>query len=214
MNDDWLWISRVVAYGYCKRLFYLQTRYGFDCENEWIVRGHMFHRGDDSYGESYRNGVRTYTALPVFDETLRVYGRCDAVEVHKDGSVTVVERKSGRSVHDGDKWQVVLQGMCLESSGLFDGDISCCVRLISSRRRVEIPFSEELQRDVKTVLNEMREVMSLETPPVPKRCSGCTACSLRDVCGLSLRCSDGFWRNVLSEEEVGVDVLEAFVANF
>ncbi len=195
-EDDYLMLSGIQHFTFCKRqwaLIHLEQQWE---ENLRTVEGNLFHKkAHDGYSTEKRGDVLISRGLSVFSRTLGTSGVCDIVEFHrtdKDGIflrgregkylVYPVEYKKGRPKEDEtDILQMTAQAMCLEEmlgckiekGYLFYGEI---------RRRIEVSLEEAIRQQVKDAFREMHQYHRRKHTPMVKRTKACNACSLKDIC--------------------------------
>ena len=167
-QDDYLMISGIQHFKFCRRqwaLIHVEQQWA---ENEHTVVGELMHKkAHDPYLIEKRKDVLIVRALPVSSRSIGISGECDIVEFHKcdEGiklighrglySVYPVEYKKGKSKEsDEDKLQLAAQAMCLEEmfltqipeGALYYGE---------TRRREVVEFTEEIRNQVKSIFEEM-----------------------------------------------------------
>jgi CRISPR-associated exonuclease Cas4 len=194
-QDDYLMLSGLQHFAYCRRqwaLIHIEQQWA---ENERTVDGNLFHqRAHDSEETEKRGNLLITRGLRVRSERLRVTGICDVVEFHKDSNgITLsgyegrwlpylVEYKKGQpKEHQADELQLCGQAMCLEEmllceiprGSLFYGE---------TRRRVQVDFTPELRKQAEDMLTEMHDLWKKGYTPKVKAQKGCNACSLKEIC--------------------------------
>jgi CRISPR-associated exonuclease Cas4 len=123
-----------------------------------------------------------------------VWGKCDVVEFHQDSTghrlygehgswrALPVEYKHGRSkTNDADRLQLCAQAMCLEEM------LACqieygCLYYGSSRSRERVEFNAKLRVDVKSMFEEMHQLIKQQHVPRVKQFAACRSCSLFERC--------------------------------
>lgn len=128
LEDDYLMISGIQHFLFCRRrwaLIHVENQWA---ENYFTADGRMFHDRVHERGvKDIRNGVLTIRGLNVSSAKFGISGCCDAVEflpvndgitLHgRDGlwKPLPVEYKRGRSkINNCDRLQVTAQAVCLE----------------------------------------------------------------------------------------------------
>ncbi|MGX8698339.1 MAG: CRISPR-associated protein Cas4 [bacterium] len=194
-DSDLLQLSGLQHFMFCRRqwaLIHIEQQWR---ENYRTVEGSLMHeRAHDAGIRETRGELVTVRALPVRSYTLGVSGECDVVEFRRgaEGAVLAgreglwcpfpVEYKhgSGKSL-EADRLQLVGQALCLEEmlscpvpeGALFYGE---------TRRRVQVPITEELRQQVKSALSEMHDLYRRGVTPKVKPTKSCGACSLKELC--------------------------------
>lgn len=198
MNDPeeaFLQLSGLQHFRFCRRqwaLIHIEQQWA---ENFRTVDGELMHRNahDAGFQES-RGELYVTRSVSVFSPTLGVSGQCDVLEYHRgDAGIPLrgkeglwqpypVEYKRGRPREDtGDALQLCGQAMCLEEmlccpipeGALYYGEI---------RRRVAVPFTDELRDEVRRMLEEMHELYQRGYTPKVRPGKHCNACSLKELC--------------------------------
>jgi CRISPR-associated exonuclease Cas4 len=155
-------------------------------ENRFTAEGQVLHSVANKPSQRKMKGVRRVTGMALASHALGIAGQADLVEFHKcgDGETPYpVEYKRGKAkLHRADEVQLCAQGLCLEEmtgqpvpeGALFYGE---------TKRRLAVPFDDELRQLTLTTIAQLREVFQTEkTPPPIYRADRCRACSLYDIC--------------------------------
>lgn len=194
-QDDYLMISGIQHFKFCRRqwaLIHVEQQWD---ENEHTVVGELMHKkAHDPYLIEKRKDVLIVRAIPVSSRSIGISGECDIVEFHKcdEGiklighrglySVYPVEYKKGKPKEsDEDKLQLAAQAMCLEEmfltqipeGALYYGE---------TRRREVVEFTEEIRNQVKSIFEEMHGYYERKYTPKVKTTKACSGCSLKDIC--------------------------------
>ena len=194
-EEAFLQLSGLQHFRFCRRqwaLIHIEQQWA---ENFRTVDGELMHRNahDAGFQES-RGELYVTRSVSVFSPTLGVSGQCDVLEYHRgEAGIPLrgkeglwqpypVEYKRGRPREDiGDALQLCGQAMCLEEmlccpipeGALYYGEI---------RRRVAVPFTDELRDEVRRMLEEMHELYQRGYTPKVRPGKHCNACSLRELC--------------------------------
>lgn len=194
-EDDYLMISGIQHFKFCRRqwaLIHIEQQWA---ENEHTVIGKIMHkRVHDPYLTEKRKGVITARALPVSSRKMGVSGECDMVEFHvcQDGirlyghrgmySIYPIEYKKGKSkLSDEDRLQLAAQAMCLEE--MFSTKVpEGAVFYGETRRRESVEITEALREEVCRMFQEMHKYYERRYTPKVKYTKACGACSLKDIC--------------------------------
>ena len=216
-EDDYLMISGIQHFKFCRRqwaLIHVEQQWA---ENEHTVIGELMHKkAHDPYLTEKRKDLLVVRALPVSSRTMGVSGECDIVEFRKceDGvklhghrgfySIYSIEYKKGKPKHsEEDILQLTAQAMCLEEmlgceieqGYLFYGQ---------TRRRETVGLDETLRLKVRKYLQEMHEYMKRGYTPKVKPGKSCNGCSLKDICIPVLNKKNsvsGYIDRIIAEEE-------------
>ncbi|MCI5503550.1 MAG: CRISPR-associated protein Cas4 [Eubacterium sp.] len=194
-EEDYLMLSGIQHFAYCRRqwaLIHIEQQWA---ENERTVDGQIFHSTAHNNDKIEKRGNLLITrGLTVRSATLGISGICDVVEFYQsEDGVSLfnyeglwipypVEYKKGKpKEHDADELQLCAQAMCLEEmficnipeGSLYYGE---------NRRRKKVPFTKELREQVSKMSKEMHELWEKGYTPKSKLKKGCNACSLKDIC--------------------------------
>lgn len=202
-NTQYVTLSEIQHYMFCPRqwgLIHLEKQWE---ENYLTVVGELLHkRVHDSNIVDSQNGVLTIRGLDVVNESLHIYGKCDAVEFRPAGEnedygaylhgrkgtwiVAPVEYKKGKAKLDlSDVMQVVAQAVCLEEMFSTRIDVGY-LYYKSSRRREEVFIDEENRNRLIEVVSSIKNMTRSGHTPKSKVSSKCNSCSLKDACVPSL----------------------------
>ncbi|HIR91923.1 MAG TPA: CRISPR-associated protein Cas4 [Candidatus Egerieimonas intestinavium] len=216
-EDDYLMISGIQHFKFCRRqwtLIHIEQQWA---ENMHTVTGELMHKkAHDPYLAEKRKDTIIARALPVSSAELGASGECDIVEFHRceDGislhghrglySVYPVEYKKGKpKLTEEDKLQLAAQAMCLEEmfctavpeGALFYGE---------TRRRETVEITEELRCEVQRMFREMHQYYDRKYTPRVKYGKACNSCSLKELClpklgkAVSVK---SYMKQVLEEDE-------------
>ena len=195
-EDDYLMISGIQHFEFCRRQWALIHIEQLWEENLYTVEGNIMHKHahDNNFTES-RKGVIITRGMPIYSRELGISGVCDVVEFVRDDlngfdiyqregkyCVVPVEYKRGEAKEGfEDIMQVVLQAICLE-------EMLCCrvstgyLYYGKTRRRTEISMTEELRERAVRDIQEMHHYFELKLTPKVKVSKKCNTCSLKDLC--------------------------------
>ena len=202
-EEDYLQISGIQHFAFCRRQWALIHIEGQLAENARTVGGTIFHERAHDAGLSEKRGdLLTVRGLRVFSAELGISGECDVVEFRRgadgvrlrdyDGLwlPTPVEYKSGTAdaAGEADKLQLCLEAMCLEeklgcridSGYLYYGEL---------RRRESVAIDAALRSAACAAVREMHAYMRRGYTPRVKTVRFCRACSMKDIC-LPALCKD------------------------
>ena len=194
-QDDYLMISGIQHFKFCRRqwaLIHVEQQWA---ENEHTVIGELMHKkAHDPYLTEKRKDILVVRDLPVSSRSMGVSGECDIVEFHKceDGvklyghrgtySLYPIEYKKGKPKESNeDELQLIAQAMCLEemfSTKITEGAIFYG----ETRRRKPIVFTDELRDEVKKIFGEMHDYYDRNYTPKVKTSKRCVSCSLKYIC--------------------------------
>ena len=194
-EEDYLQLSGIQHYCYCKRQWYLIHVLQAWSDDERTVSGDLFHRNaDDPFKKEKRGDVVISRSIPVSSSSLGVSGRCDVVEFRKDPSgvfvpqigfrclVRPVEYKVGR--RKSGRWddvQLCAEAICLEET-LGTEINSAFLYYGLEKRRTEIVLSDDLRTYTRGIAKEMHEDFDNKRAILPEYTKECKKCSLIDIC--------------------------------
>lgn len=194
-EDDYLMLSGIQHYLFCKRqwaLIHIEQQWQ---ENVHTVEGELLHKkAHDTYSSEKRKDVIISRGLPIHSRTMGVSGICDIVEFQKDEDgirlyghrgcyrVYPVEYKKGSPKDtEMDILQLAAQAMCLEE--MFSTDIpEGALFYGETRHRQIIHIDEGLRDSVRKAFEEMHQMYNRKYTPKVKWSKSCNGCSLRDLC--------------------------------
>ncbi len=194
-EDDYLMLSGLQHFAYCRRqwaLIHIEQQWA---ENERTVDGQLFHSVAHNSEKTEKRGDLLITrGLSVRSEKLGLSGVCDVVEFHrgKDGITLFsyeglwkpypVEYKKGLpKANEADELQLCAQAICLE-------EMLACQILCGSlfygenRRRKTVEFTDQLRAKVSDLTGQMHDLWNKGHTPTVKPQKGCSACSLKEIC--------------------------------
>lgn len=194
-EDDWLALSGLQHFAFCKRqwaLIHIEQQWH---ENYLTTAGTLEHERAHDYQESESRGdTLIMRDLRVFSRKLGITGACDVVEFHRsDNGVPLhgrrglwspypIEYKHGSpKTNAADRLQLCAQAICLEemlaceipSGALFYQRI---------KRREVVEFSEDLRGSVVAMTEQMHDLYARGRTPKVRPSKACKACSLHDIC--------------------------------
>ena len=194
-EEDYLQLSGLQHFRFCRRQWAL-----IHIENQWAenfrtVDGSLMHEKAHENGSSESRGdLLIVRGLAVHSSSLGVSGQCDVVEFRRnpDGILLQnreglwqpfpVEYKRGKpKENNADSLQLCGQAMCLE-------EMLCCaipegaLFYGETRRRLSVPFTQELRGQVQGLLTEMHDLFRKQYTPKVKPSKSCNACSLKELC--------------------------------
>lgn len=199
-EDDWLQISGIQHFAFCRRQWALIHLEGQWAENFRTTDGELMHKAahDANFYES-RGDCVTVRALKVHSSVLGISGECDVVEFHRvteqngegiplKGKKGLwypfpIEYKRGKPGNHtpADSLQLCAQALCLE-------EMLCCsvpygaLYYGETRHRQKVELTSELKEEIKTMLKEMHALRERGYTPKAKPSKSCNACSLKELC--------------------------------
>lgn len=181
--DQQLLLSVVEHYAYCPRQAAL-----IHLDAEWVssaltARGTADHAVVDAATRQVsKDGVETWSSLPVWSDQLGIYGVCDVVEFGPTGPVPVEYKPSlPRSAQGPAAQQVAAQAMCLEE--MFDVHIEAgFIFTQRERRRHRVELDHVLREHTLKTIRAASEMITQRALPPGVNDRRCDKCSLAPVC--------------------------------
>ncbi len=194
-SDDYLMLSGIQHFAFCKRQWALIHLEQLWKENQFTFHGRQMHKNVDNpcFTES-RGDVLISRAVPLVSHDLKITGIADVVEFHRSESgisipgkqgfwsVFPVEYKAGKK--KAGKWddvQLCAQALCLEEMCRCSIDWGS-IYYGKTRRRVDVIFDEELRSLVRNLVAQMYELYDSGSTPRAVYEKQCESCSLIDFC--------------------------------
>ena len=155
-QDDYLMISGIQHFKFCRRqwaLIHVEQQWA---ENEHTVIGELMHKkAHDPYLTEKRKDILVVRALPVSSRSMGVSGECDIVEFHKcEDGVKLYGHRGTYSLYPIE----YKKGKPKESN------------------------EDELRDEVKKIFGEMHDYYDRNYTPKVKTSKRCVSCSLKDIC--------------------------------
>lgn len=177
---------------YCPRLGYLEWVQGEWAENPDTTQGEFVHRNVDAADQrpvavDEAEPAKLHTrSLRLEDADLGLVAVVDIAEI--DGNIaTPVDYKKGKvpptpeGAWEPERVQLCAQGLLLRAAGFVCHE--GVIWFAASRRRVVIPFTDELVARTRALMAEFRQVAALgQIPPPLVDSPKCPRCSLVGIC--------------------------------
>jgi CRISPR-associated exonuclease Cas4 len=188
--DDLLPLSGLQHLIYCERQFALIHVEQIWAENALTISGTQLHERADLPGQSFGADVRVARALGLRSDRLRLIGKADVVEFHReqgpDGRELwrpfPVEYKRGRPKPGGaDEVQLCAQAVCLEEMLGLDVPRGA-LYYGTTRRRKPVEFTAGLRGRVEEAARRCHELFEARVTPRVARDKRCERCSLLEIC--------------------------------
>ena len=219
-EDEFLMLSGIQHFQFCKRQWALIHIAQEWAENEATTHGQILHqKADNPYIKEKRKGLLISRAMQVSSKKLGLYGILDVVEFHKqDGGIalkghrgywlpTIVEYKRGKPKKDErDIVQLVAQTICLEET--LDCQIDKGYLYYHSvNKKVELEIDQERRQRVYQLAMEMHQLYQKAQIPKAEYFKNCQLCSLVDICiprlsKKSRSITNYIQRAIISEEDL------------
>lgn len=194
--DEWdaIPLSRLSHAGFCLRRAALLTNEQLWSENADTAKGRAEHGRVHTQRVEKRGDSAKLYEYPVFSQKLGVFGFCDCIEANSsaDGcmipcldypaALFPVEYKHGKLREENEyELQLCGQAMCLEE--MYQTHIPRgAIFYISSHRRYEVEFSEELRTKVIQTIHTVDALRKNFSVPPAEYSAKCKKCSLYEQC--------------------------------
>lgn len=220
IEDDYLMLSGIQHFYFCKRqwgLIHINQQWQ---ENEYTIEGQFIHtKVDNPLLKEKRKDIFISRAMHVFSKELGLVGILDAVEFHKDSQGIqvnhkrgkwkpyIVEYKRGKPKKDNrDIIQLVAEVICLEETLGCKIDKSY-LYYHSTNNKQEIEITKSLRAEVISYAKQMHIFYSTGKLPKAEYFRNCQTCSLVDVCMPRLSKKSKNTSNYIKNAIMGDEVL-------
>lgn len=175
---------------YCPRLFFLEWVQARWADNLDTVEGQDEHRRVDKPGGSVplpdEGEIAAARSVQLPSRRLGLVAKIDVIE-GDGGAVRPVDTKKGSPPDIPERaWEPERIQLCVQGLLLRDAGYTCdegVLYFAGARRRVTVPFTEELIERTLSVVGELRDVAARDLPPPPLVDSPkCPRCSLVGIC--------------------------------
>lgn len=194
-EDDYLMLSGIQHYYFCKRQWALIHIEQQRAENQSTMEGNYLHeKADMPFLKEKRKDFLVSRAVPVSSKILGFTGIIDVIEFRRsdDGiklgrhSGTwipeVIEYKRGKEKPDErDIVQLCAQVICLEEKWDVRIDKSY-LYYFKTNKRIEVLITNELRNKVIEISKEMHTLYNEQKIPPAEFFKNCQLCSLYDIC--------------------------------
>lgn len=194
-EDDFLMLSGIQHFLFCKRQWALIHVEQVWSENSYTAEGQLIHeKVDQPFIKEKRKDRIISRAMDVSSKTLGLSGRLDAIEFHEgeEGVLLkgrkgkwmpiVVEYKRGKKKKgDYDEAQLMAQAICVEEIW----DVTMPYGYIyyhETDSREKVDFTPELRQLVVETARAMHDCYDKREIPKAEFFKNCTQCSLYDAC--------------------------------
>jgi CRISPR-associated exonuclease Cas4 len=193
--DDYLMISGLQHYYFCKRQWGLIHIGQAWADNALTVEGNLLHaQADDPFFTEIRKDLLISRAMAVSSASLGFSGVLDVVEFHqeKDGiplrgregrwQPNIVEYKHGKPKKNKcDLMQLTAQAICLEEM------LGCIIQsadlfYATPKRRTTVPIDTDLRQEMKTLAKELHTAYAGGVISKAESHKNCPKCSLYELC--------------------------------
>lgn len=194
-EDDYLQLSGIQHYAFCKRQWYLIYLEDSWVDNHLTLDGNNIHtRAHNKKLIEKKNGVLTIRGLRLVSHNLCISGECDVVDFIEDDNGIFLDRHDGKFIPfpieykrgdskslEFDKLQLCAEAICLEEM-LLTNITKGALFYNEIHRRIDIEFTKELRDELNNVIYEMFKIINSKYIPIPKYENKCDSCSLYYKC--------------------------------
>lgn len=194
-EDDYLMISGIQHFLFCKRQWALIHLEQLWAENSLTVEGRYLHqKADQPFLKERRKEKIIARGMPIQSSSLGITGICDVVEFVQSSAgaflpeygenyqVIPVEYKHGKEKFDlSDEMQLTAQALCLEEMLVTEIPLGYLF-YFETRKRVAIPIDRKKRQFLEATLQEMHHYWKERYTPKVKKQKKCKRCSLKDIC--------------------------------
>ena len=194
-EDDYLMLSGIQHYYFCKRqwaLIHIEQQWA---ENQSTMEGNYLHeKADMPFLKEKRRGFLMSRAVPVSSTTLGFSGVIDVIEFQKSNHgiklnrhkgtwlPEIIEYKRGKEKSDErDIVQLCAQVICLEEKWDIKIDKSY-LYYFQTNKRIEVSITDALRNKVIEISKDMHRLYHQQKTPPAEFFKNCQLCSLYDIC--------------------------------
>lgn len=194
-EDDYLMLSGIQHYYFCKRqwaLIHIEQQWA---ENQSTMEGNYLHeKADMPFLKEKRRGFLMSRAVPVSSTTLGFSGVIDVIEFQKSNHgiklnrhkgtwlPEIIEYKRGKEKPDErDIVQLCTQVICLEEKWDIKIDKSY-LYYFQTNKRIEVSIADALRNKVIEISKDMHRLYHQQKTPLAEFFKNCQLCSLYDIC--------------------------------
>lgn len=194
-EDEYLLLSGIQHFYFCKRqwaLIHLENRWS---ENESTMLGNLLHeKADKPYIKEKRRDIKISRAMPVASSSLGLTGILDVVEFQRDEKgvsipgekglwyPNVIEYKKGKPKKDNrDIVQLVAQIMILEEDFKISIDHGY-LYYFKTKEKVRVDISQSNRQQIFSLTEKMHGLYRSKKIPKGEFYKNCRLCSLVDIC--------------------------------
>ena len=196
-EEDFLMISGIQHFNFCRRQWALIHIECIWSDNEYTASGTLMHkRAHDQSLTEKRGDLLIVRDMPVFSRELGASGRCDVVEFRRDSKGVSIfgrdgkwlpcpveyKRGSSRKNDDSDRIQLCAQAICIEEMLACAPIETAYLYYGETRRREPVALDTALREKVCGALKEMYDCYTRGYTPRVKPRKVCASCSLKDAC--------------------------------
>lgn len=198
-EDDYIYLSSIEAYLFCKKQWILRYVEGEVGNNDKLTEGKILHERADSGKDEIRGDIIICRSLPIKSRILQCYGISDVVEFHRSDKGSRLFKREGlwqpipieyklsgiNNISEAEKYQLCAQGICLEE--MFCVSIEYGFIFDSkTRRRIKVIFDQQTRDIVQRCFSEMYSYLKNPRPYRANEKKSCRNCSLYSACMPSL----------------------------
>lgn len=217
MDKDYLHLSLLSQYYFCKRRAALILLENAWQDNEYTMEGTLSHERVHTQGQIKRGEVISIYEFSVHSHTMKLSGKCDCIEASIDengykfpfyeGKFTLypIEYKRG-VIRNEEEYNLQLcgQAMCLEEM------YGCVITkgaifYTNSHRRVEVDFDDDLRNKVECGAKNLWDFLESKDVPHADYSAKCRKCSLYELCMPKVKNSAKLYNKKVKQAAIGGD---------
>lgn len=195
IEDDYLLLSGIQHFLFCKRQWALIHIEQVWSENKYTAEGQIVHKkADMPFIKEKRKGLILSRAMPVSSNKLGLTGVLDVIEFHKNPEGIKLKNRSGlwfpliveykrgqKKKYDYDNVQLMAQAICIEE--VFDITMSYgYIYYNETDTREKVEFTDSLRELTLETSKSMHKYYKDKYVPKAEYFKNCTLCSLYDYC--------------------------------
>lgn len=193
-EENFITISSLSEFYYCKRRYYLRELEKQSNENIYMIEGTIQHKEVHTSNIKNLGNFIQVTGMLVSSNKYQIIGKTDLIEFVKnnngmyvkflDGNFNIlpIEYKHG-IVKNNEEYKIQLCGQCLCLEEMFNCKINIgCLYYIDSDERIEIEINNCLRDETISTINEIKNLTKNPKTIMPIYKKHCKKCSLFEIC--------------------------------
>jgi len=97
----------------------------------------------------------------------------------RQGNLVVGEIKKSSRAEESARLQLLFYLYRLRERGVYSKGV---LLFPKERKKIEVDLTPELEKEIKSILEDIREVIALPSAPPPQKIKYCTHCAYREFC--------------------------------
>lgn len=178
---DYLSISALNSFAFCRRLFYYREIEQIEAENYYLVDGQLKHeRVDGESGEFRKEDGKMY-GVTMHSEHLGISGRFDVLEIRGENLFPVEYKRGEAGEWLNHRVQICAQGLLLEDVNGQPVEYGY-IYYYGSKKRQQVIFDAELREHTLQLIAEAKAFMQQPSCPEVTYTRQCEGCSMIHHC--------------------------------